>query len=251
MPQPLVSVIMPMHNSERFVGEAIESVLNQTYCNWELLVIDDDSNDNSVEIVRKYAAHDSRIRLLFNDNHVDMPSAPRNMGIEYANGQFIAFLDSDDIWLKDKLKQQLPLFEDNCTAVAYSDYEKIDEKGNRSARVVTAPLHADYRSLLRGNIIGNLTGMFDVGKIGKNYFLNIHHEDYAFWLSALKNGYVACSTGTITALYREHNNSISSHKLRNIVWQWNIYRNVEHISVLRSLRYFVSYAIKGIAKSLI
>ncbi|MBR6455437.1 MAG: glycosyltransferase family 2 protein, partial [Prevotella sp.] len=146
----LVSVVMPMHNASRFVGAAIESVLAQTYQNWELLIVEDCSSDNSVEIAQKYASENPKIHVLFNDNPIRMPSAPRNMGIRVAKGRFIAFLDSDDLWFPQKLEQQLTLFSDNRTAIVYSNYEKIDEQGNRANRVVTAPSKSTYGSLLHG-----------------------------------------------------------------------------------------------------
>ncbi len=248
----LVSVIMPMHNSEKFVGKAIESVMGQTYPHWELLVVDDGSTDHSCDVVRAYARQDSRIQLLINDDPVGMPSAPRNFGIQRAKGEFIAFLDSDDMWLREKLAQQVPyFFRDNRTAVVFSDYEKIDEKGRRSARVVSTPDTTSYQQLLYGNVIGNLTGMFDVRKVGKYYFKNIHHEDYAFWLSVLKSGYVARSTQTVLALYRVRNDSVTSNKLRIVPWQWIVYREIEHIGVWRSLYYYMFYAVRGLRKSLI
>ncbi|MDE7166614.1 MAG: glycosyltransferase family 2 protein [Bacteroidaceae bacterium] len=248
--QHLVSVIMPMHNSEKFVGKAIESVMEQTYPHWELLVVDDGSTDRSCDVVRAYANRDRRIQLLINDKPTGMPVAPRNYGIERAKGDFIAFLDSDDMWLREKLAQQLPyFFRDNRTAVVFSDYEKIDEAGRRSARVVSTPRKVSYQQLLYGNVIGNLTGIYDVRKVGKNYFKEIRHEDYAFWLSVLKNGYVARSTQTVLALYRVHRNSISSNKLHILSWQWRVYRDVEHIGFFRSLYYYFFYAIKGLRKA--
>jgi len=248
----LVSVIMPMCNSERFVGKAIESVMGQTYPYWELLIVDDGSTDHSCDVARAYALQDSRIRVLQNDNPVGMPYAPRNFGIQRAKGDFIAFLDSDDMWLREKLAQQLPLFfHDNITAVVYSDYEKVNEKGERAARIVSAPRKTSYRQLLYGNVIGNLTGIFDVRKVGKNYFTDVHHEDYAFWLSVLKSGYIARNTQTVSALYRVRKQSVSSHKLGLITWQWHIYRRVEHIGVLRSAYYYCFYAFGAFRKILI
>ena len=248
----LVSVIMPMYNSEKFVAQAIDSVLAQTYPHWELLVVDDGSTDRSCDIVASYAQKDDRIHLLKNNHSTGMPSAPRNYGIEQAKGDFIAFLDSDDMWLREKLAQQLPyFFRDNRTAVVFADYEKIDENGKRSARVVSTPRKTSYKQLLYGNVIGNLTGVYDVRKVGKYYFKNIHHEDYAFWLSVLKVGYVARSTQTVLGLYRVHKESISSNKLRVLSWQWRIYRDIEHISFFRSLYYYLFYAIHGFLKSLI
>ncbi len=248
----MVSVIMPMCNSEKYVGKAIESVMGQTYSNWELLVVDDGSTDRSCDVVKAYALKDSRIRLLINDNPVGMPYAPRNYGIQRAKGDFIAFLDSDDMWLREKLSQQIPLFfHDNITAVVYSDYEKISESGKRSARIVTAPRNTNYRQLLYGNVIGNLTGIFDVRKVGKNYFTNVHHEDYAFWLSVLKSGYIARNTQTVSALYRVRRQSLTANKLSILSWQWHIYREVENIGVFRSAYYYCFYAVGALYKSLI
>ncbi len=248
----LVSVVMPMYNSEKYVGKAIESVMGQTYDNWELLVVDDGSTDRSCDVARAYAQKDSRIRLLINDEPTGMPFSPRNYGIQRAKGDFIAFLDSDDMWLREKLAQQIPLFfHDNMTAVVYCDYEKVNEEGKRSARVVSAPEKTEYRQLLYGNVIGNLTGVFDVRKVGKNYFTNVHHEDYAFWLSVLKSGYIARNTQTVGALYRVRKESITSNKLSIISWQWHIYRRVENIGVFRSLYYYCFYAVKALHKSLI
>lgn len=242
---------MPMHNSERYLREAVESVLAQTYKRWELLIIDDASTDHSVEIANKYVQADSRVHLLHNPDPIHMPSAPRNVGVHAARGRYIAFLDSDDVWFPQKLEQQLPLFNDNRTAIVYSNYEKIDEKSTRANRIVTAPSRATYNTLLSGNIIGNLTGIYDTHKVGKANIKNIHHEDYGMWLSILKQGYIARSTETTLAAYRENSRSVSSNKLRVTTWQWNIYRNVEHLSLLRSAYYFMFYAIKATYKSLI
>ncbi len=243
---------MPMHNSDKYVGKAIESVMGQTYPHWELLVVDDGSTDRSCEVVRAYAQRDERIHLLINDNPVGMPYAPRNYGIQRAKGRFIAFLDSDDIWLREKLAQQIPIFfHDNATAVVFCDYEKISEDGKRSARLITAPRKTSYRQMLYGNVIGNLTGIFDVRKVGKNYFTDVHHEDYAFWLSVLKSGYIARNTQTVGALYRMRKGSVTNNKLAIISWQWHIYRKVEHIGIIRSFYYYCFYAIRALAKSII
>ncbi len=248
----LVSVVMPMYNSENYVGKAIESVIGQTYPFWDLLVVDDGSTDNSCDVVRAYAVRDSRVQLLINDNPVGMPYAPRNFGIQHAKGDYIAFLDSDDMWLREKLSQQLVVFHrDQRTAVVYSDYEKIDEEGTRSARIITAPRKTNYKEMLYGNVIGNLTGIYDVRKVGKNYFTNVHHEDYAFWLSVLKSGYIARNTQTVAALYRVRDSSVSANKFRVILWQWNIYRRVENIGILRSAYYFCFYAISALRKSFV
>ena len=247
----LVSVIMPMHNSSPFLGEAIESVIAQTYENWELLIVDDASTDNSLEIAKQYAGKDSRIRVFCNPNPIRMPSAPRNLGVQASKGRYIAFLDSDDMWFPQKLEQQLPFFSDNRTAIVFSNYEKIDKKSTRANRIVKAPSQATYSSLLQGNIIGNLTGIYDTKKVGKVIIQNIHHEDYGMWLSILKQGYIARNTDTTLAAYRENPKSISSNKMRVTLWQWKVYRDVEHLSLLRSAYNFTFYAFKAFAQSLI
>ena len=248
--QTLISIIMPMHNSATFVGEAIESVLAQSYREWELIIVDDESTDASVSIVEAYAQKDSRIRLFRNPKPIKMPSAPRNMGLSMAKGRYIAFLDSDDMWLPEKLTQQIPLMQNPQVAIVYSNYEKMTESGKKTGRVIKAPRQADYKKLLRGNVIGNLTGIYDKEKVGIVPFLNIHHEDYAMWLSILKRGFIAQNTGTVAARYRLSSSSVSTNKYRVLSWQWNIYRNIEHISIMKSTIYFVSYAFKAFLKTL-
>ena len=248
--QTLISIIMPMHNSAVFVGEAIESVLAQSYSEWELIIVDDESTDASVSIVEAYAQKDSRIRLFRNPKPIKMPSAPRNMGLSMAKGRYIAFLDSDDMWLPEKLTQQIPLMQNPQVAIVYSNYEKMTESGKKTGRVIKAPRQADYKKLLRGNVIGNLTGIYDKEKAGIVPFLNIHHEDYAMWLSILKRGFIAQNTGTVAARYRLSSSSVSTNKYRVLSWQWNIYRNIEHISIMKSTIYFVSYAFKAFLKTL-
>lgn len=245
----LVSVIMPMHNSAEYVGEAIESIMSQTYGQWELLVVDDSSTDSSVDIVKTYEERDGRIHLLQNDRHIKMPSAPRNYGINHARGQYVAFLDSDDCWLPDKLERQIRLFDSDKVAIVFSDYEKIDEKGNRNHRVVKAPTQVSYTDMLHCNYIGNLTGVYDRSLTGTHLLPDIHHEDYALWLSILKKGFVARNTGTVEALYRVGQSSVSSSKLHLLSWQWDIYRKSEHLSFIKSAYYYMCYAVNGLRKN--
>lgn len=244
----LVSIIMPTYNSAAYIAEAITSVLNQTYTDWELLVVDDGSTDHSLDIVREFCSQDTRIHLLFNDSHTGMPSSPRNYALQQAQGRYIAFLDSDDVWLPAKLSEQIPLFNHSNVAVVYSDYEKISSTGERRGRVVRAPHTCDYRQLLYGNVIGNLTGIYDRQKVGTVKILDIHHEDYAMWLQILKHGYIARNTDSVTAFYRLHESSVTSKKISLVSWQWNIYRNIEHLSLPYSCFCYVSYAIRALWK---
>ena len=247
----MVSIIMPLYNCQLFVSKAIESVITQTYKQWELIVIDDASTDKSKDIVLSYIDKDQRIQLLSNDNHIGLPSAPRNVGLKHAKGRYIAFLDSDDCWLPNKLEKQLALFDEKKVAIVFSDYEKMDENGNRTHRIVRAPSMVTYKDLLDSNYIGNLTGIYDRKLVGEVYLPNIHHEDYAFWLSILKKGYFARNTTTVEALYRIRTKSVSSSKIKLLTWQWNIYRKKEHLSFLMYLYHYVIYEYKGWRKSLI
>ena len=248
--QEKVSVIMPVHNAEKYLSESISSVLQQTYPYWELLIVDDCSTDNSLAIINRYAVLDARIRCLKTDAPSGSPCLPRNLGIKAAQGRFIAFLDSDDCWLPNKLEQQLYLFGETGTiGLVFSDYEKMSEEGERNHRVVKAPHEVDYKHLLRGNVIGCLTAIYDTSKVGKMFFMQHTHEDYILWLSILKKGFVAVNTGTVEALYRVRRNSVSSNKLKVLSWQWDIYRNIEKTSLLKAMFYFAHYAYKAYRKA--
>ncbi len=245
----MVSIITPSYNSSAFISRTIESVLAQTFMDWEMLIVDDCSTDMSPAIIMEYARRDKRIRLLQTEQPSGSPAVPRNIGIMNAQGRYIAFLDSDDVWLPNKLEEQLTCFEDADTAIVYSNYEKISEKGEREQRIVTAPPQVSYKELLKGNVIGNLTGIYDTEKVGKVYCSRMHHEDYILWLSILKKGFVARNTNRVHALYRVRKQSVSANKLAVVSWQWNIYRNVENIGFLKACYYFIHYAWHALSKS--
>lgn len=246
----MVSVIMPVYNAENYVEEAIRSVLSQTYQNWELLVVDDGSTDGSASIVKRYAGRDRRIRFFQTGSPSGSPVKPRNIGVEAAAGRYIAFLDSDDVWFPDKLQLQLPLFREHAVAVVFSDYEKMTEDGRCSGRIIRAPHETDYQKLLRGNVIGNVTGVYDTSKVGKVFFRPVHHEDYILWLSILKKGYVARNTRTVAAMYRLRKRSVSSNKWKVLGWQWHIYVRVEHIHPFKAAWLFACYACKAFRKAM-
>ena len=248
----LVSIVMPVHNSERYIEDAIRSVISQTYENWELLVIDDASTDASKSIAMKIAETDSRIKVFSNPTPTGYPATPRNMAIEMAKGRYIAFLDSDDAWLPNKLEHQLPYFNKSSRiGVVFSSYEKVDEKLTRASRVVKAGKVVTYRKLLLGNVIGNVTAIYDTQRVGKAYFEKVRHEDYAMWLSILKRNFVAYNTGDVVALYRVSSSSVSANKFHLLRWQWDVYRKVEKLGLLYSTYCYANYAVRGFIKSLI
>jgi glycosyltransferase involved in cell wall biosynthesis len=247
---PIISVIMPCYNSEKYLIESINSVINQTFCNWELLIIDDSSIDNSVKIIQEYCNKDSRIKYFKTERLSGSPTIPRNIGIENAVGKYIAFLDSDDIWLPAKLEKQIALFKNEKTAIVFSNYEKMGENGKRKRRYIYAPSLVTYNILLKGNVIGCSTVIYDISKTGKMYFSTISHEDYILWLSILKKGFVAQNTDMINSLYRVRKNSVSSNKLSVLLWQWNIYINVEKTGYIKAIYYFINYAFRAFLKTI-
>lgn len=233
----LVSIIMPCHNGERYLAQSIGSVLNQTYKNWELLVIDDASTDSSINIIKEICIKDSRVKLLINDNPTGRPASPRNFGITHAKGDFIAFLDCDDLWKDTHLENLLSLFGDgNDVVAACSWYSRIDDNGIVYGLVRT-PNTFSYHHLFYDNFIGNLTGMYDVRKRGKVYQRNCGHEDYIMWIDVLKEGGIAKSSNSVEAYYRVSNQSVSSNKAKAMSWRWHILRHEMGLPALKSLYY--------------
>lgn len=247
----LVSIVTPCFNASKFISIAIESVLSQTYSQWELIIVDDCSTDKSAEIINAYSQNDSRIRYFKTTNNTGSATLPRNIGIENAAGEYIAFLDSDDVWLPTKLEKQLRLAKETGAALVYSYYEKIDQKGVRDNRLIKSPSSVTYAQLLSGNVIGCLTAMYSVSKVGKFYFKQVGHEDFALWLDILRNDKIAYSVPEVLALYRVGRKSLSSNKFEAFKWTWSIYRTVEQLSLLKSIYLFVQYALKAIIKYVI
>lgn len=238
MKHHLVSIIMPCHNGERYLASSIRSVLGQTYQNWELLVIDDASTDSSIDIIQAICQEDCRVKLMINDNPRGRPYAPRNYGITRAQGDYIAFLDCDDLWKESHLEDLLKVFDDSHDVVAAcSWYCRIDENGKVDGLVRT-PETFSYHHLLYDNFIGNLTGMYDVRKRGKVYQRECFFEDYMIWLDVLKEGGIAKSSNTIEAYYRVTNQSLSSNKMKALSWRWHILRYEVGLSVIKSFYYF-------------
>lgn len=247
--EDLVSIITPCHNSSDFISQAIDSVLAQTYGNWEMIIVDDCSTDNTVEIVEEYLKKDSRIRLIRLGKNRS-PAVARNRGIEEARGRYIAFLDSDDIWLPEKLEKQIAFMRENDVNLCYASYYVIDEGGSEIGIFITKE-KATYRDLLKTCYIGNLTAIYDAERLGKQYMEDVGHQDYTLWLKMLKGGATARGIVEPLAKYRIRNKSISSNKIKAARWQWHIYRNVERLSLPRSVYYFAHYAYNGSIKHLL
>jgi len=242
----LVSIITPSYHSSQFISYAIESVLAQTYLNWELIVIDDSSPDNANEIVEGYIKNDDRIKLIKLQKNGGAANA-RNEGIKNAKGKYIAFLDSDDIWLPQKLEKQIQIMHANNLVLTYSSYYTIDEDGNK-INMRSCPVSITLRDMYKSNHIGNLTGIYDSEQLGKYFFHNIGHEDYVMWLSIMEKIKQTKGINQPLAEYRILTNSLSANKIKALVWQWKIYREVLHFNVVKSLFYFLHYVYFAIKK---
>lgn len=248
--QEIISIVTPCYNANSTISNTIDSVRSQTYQNWEILIIDDCSQDKSAEIIKQYAAQDARIHYFKTDKPSGSPAVPRNIGIENAKGKYIAFLDSDDIWMPDKLQREVYFLEQNGYDLVYSFYEKIDWEGKRDNRIIKTRTTTTYCDLLKSNSIPCLTSIISRKAIGHTRFKQIPQEDFCFWLDILKKGYTAHNLCEVTALYREAKNSRSANKMDMFKGYWNVIRNHQNIGLLPACYYMITYTIMGLAKYL-
>ncbi len=232
MENELVSIIMPTYNCAKFIKETIESVLNQTYENWELVIVDDCSNDNTEEIVESF--NDKRIKYHKLEKNSGAAVA-RTTAMKMAIGNYMAFLDSDDLWKKEKLEKQLEFMKKNNYNFTCTAYEQIDEEGNKLNKVIKTKKKANYNRILLDCPVGNSTVMYNVDNLGKFEVPNIRkRNDDALWLQILKKEKFIYGMPDVLMEYRIRNNSISSNKLSLIKYHWQLYREIEHLSVIRS-----------------
>ena len=229
MTQPLVSIIMPSYNCAGFIAQSIESVLGQSYENWELLVSDDCSTDDTPQIIQDYCAKDSRIKF-FPASENGGAAVARNRSIENAGGRFIAFLDSDDLWLPQKLEAQIAFMMENKIALSYARYSTINEDGTHAHHAPDLPLSIDYKGLLSNQIIGCLTAIYDTELCGTVMMPLIRkRQDFGLWLKILKQGHTAHCHPNVLAAYRLRTGSVSSNKWSAVHYTWRLYREVERL----------------------
>ncbi len=246
--EPLVSVITPVYNSERFIKETIESVLNQTYTNLELIIVDDASIDNSTEIIRTYRERDTRIKYIRNTKNSGA-AISRNIALENAKGRFIAFLDSDDIWDERKLEVQIAYMRKHKIGFSFTSYQIMDADGKVYERIIKAPDKVNYHYLLKNTIIGCLTVVLDRNIIGDIRMPIVRSsQDFATWLSILKNGHVAYGIKEVLAKYRKVNGSLSSNKLKALRSNWLVYRKIEKLSLVKACYVFIFYVLHALKK---
>lgn len=242
----MISIITPSYNSEKFISETIDSVLAQTYQNWEMIIVDDVSTDNSIGVISKYLVLDNRIKLIqLNKN--SGAAVARNTAIKIAKGRYIAFLDSDDLWTHEKLEKHILFMQLNNYPFTFSSYEKISEDGVNNLGIVSTPKKVNYQELLKTNVIGCLTAIYDTKYFGKVLMPLIRkRQDFGLWLKLLKRTDYAYSINEPLAIYRVRTGSISSNKLNTISSIWGLYRDIEQLSILSASYYFLNYAFNGI-----
>lgn len=248
--EELVSIIVPVYNSEKFIKNTIKTVEKQTYENWELLLVNDCSTDNSKKIIEEYEKKDKRIKLIDLEQNSGAAIA-RNTGIDRANGKYIAFLDSDDLWEKEKLEKQIKFIKNNNCVFSFTGYEFANEDGIGNGKVVTVPFKINYKQALKNTTIWTSTVIFDVEKLGKELIKmpNVRRgQDTATWWKVLKKGIVAYGLNESLSLYRRSNNTLSSNKIKALKRTWNLYRNVEHLSLFDSLYNFSWYCFNAIKR---
>jgi glycosyltransferase involved in cell wall biosynthesis len=243
MEKGLVSIVTAMYNGNRFVGQTIESVLKQTYQNWEMIVIDDGSKDNGPALVASYAAKDKRIKLYHQENGGS--AAARNNGIRRAHGQYIALLDADDTWNPDFLEKQINLMNEKNALLVYSSHTRIDEHSVECLKPFIVPPRIEYKDLLKSCYISCLTGLYDTSKFGKVYLLEDMkslRDDYVYWLEIIKKVKVAYGNTEILANYRILNSSISRNKKKVIIPHFKVLHKVEKLGLFTSLYYLANWA---------
>lgn len=249
MSMKLISIITPVFNGSKYITQTIESVINQTYPNWEMVIVNDGSNDNTEEIVQNFSGKESRIRLI-NQSNGGSASA-RNNALRNAKGRYISFLDADDIWDNTFLEKQIKFIQKTDAPIVFSSYRRIDENGNIILKDFIVPTKVGYHDLLKTCSISCLTSLFDKDKIGDVYFnekLKSLRDDFAFWLSILKKGIYAYGNTEVLASYRVFNSSTTGNKWKVIKPHFNIYRKVEKLSLIKSVYYTVHWAQNGLKK---
>ena len=230
----LISIITPTYNCGKFIGKTIETVLDQTYQNWEMIIVDDCSKDNTEEVVNSYREKDGRIKYYKFEENQGAAKA-RTEAMKHANGNYMAFLDSDDLWYNDKLEKQLKFMKENNYNFACTAYEQIDEEGNKIGKIIKTKKKANYNRILLDCPVGNSTVMYNVDALGKFEVPNIRkRNDDALWLQIIKKAEYIYGMDDILMKYRVRTNSISSNKLSLIKYHWQLYREIEHLSIPRS-----------------
>lgn len=249
--QKLVSIIVPVYNVEKFIRETLDCVRSQTYPHWELLLVEDGSQDKSIEVIEAYVKEtgEQRIRIIRQPSNMGAARA-RNRGLQEAQGRYIAYLDADDIWMPGKLERELAFMEQKKAAFAYTGYEFADERGVGTGKIVRVPPTLTYKEALKNTTIFTTTVMFDTDKIEKELLEMpiIKSEDTALWWKILRRGYTAYGLDENLVKYRRAGRSLSSNKLEAVRRIWGLYRQAEGMGILSSAWHFCFWAFRAVKR---
>ena len=245
---PLVSVIMPAYNAERYIEEAIDSVIAQTVSDWELLILDDGSTDKTREVAREYARKDARVQLLENEKNMGV-ARTRNRGLDLCRGDYVAFLDSDDYWKPVMLEKMIKRAEETGADIIYCSYAIVDEHGNPLCNDFMVPDSTDFESSIVRSVITCSTVLVTKKLAAENRFpVDMYHEDIAMWFRILQKGGTARGVEDVLSAYRQRADSRSAGKLASAVRRWPIYRKHLGLSVGKTVVTLARYGFYGLKK---
>lgn len=243
----LVSIITPAFRAEAVISETIKSVIAQTHANWEMLIAEDCSPDNTREVIRQWARTDPRIQLIALEQNGG-PAMARNAALERASGRWIAFLDSDDLWLPQKIERTLAHALEHQAALSFTGFRRMTADGQSIGRYVDAPQRLSYRQLLGNTAIATSTVLIDRNVTGDIRMKKTYYDDFDCWLQILKRGHSAYGLNEDLMHYRVLGQSVSRNKRRSAAHVWRAYRDLEELSLPATLWYFSQYAIRGLLK---
>lgn len=245
---PTVSVITPAYNAALYISDTINSVINQTFSDWEMIIVDDCSDDDTYKIANDYVQKDSRIKLIRHEKNAGAAAA-RNTALSYATGEYIAFLDGDDLWKPEKLSTQLSFMKKNNYAFTYTRYQMFYSKTGKLGKIISVPPKMEYSDIYKNTAIGCLTVMINRKVTGDFQMPPLKHaEDQCTWQTVLKRGFKAYGLEENLSLYRISSNSLTANKSKAVKRQWKMYRQYHGFSIFRSLYYLTCYAFNAVIK---
>lgn len=247
--EDLVTIIVPVYNREKYIKETLQSILNQTYTNYEVIFVDDASTDASTSILEEYTKNNAKFKLIKLRKNMGVSFA-RNIGIRKASGRYVAFLDSDDLWLPHRLEEQIKFAKGNNYAFTYSAFKYITDDGSKISKKIEVPFELDYDTALLNTRILTITALIDLQKIPKYlcYMPRFKHEDMATWWKILKNGYTAYGLNKTLAYCRITEKSRSGNKIKSAYFRWKLYRKIEKLNIFKSIYCFIHYVFNAVKK---
>jgi teichuronic acid biosynthesis glycosyltransferase TuaG len=240
MNDKLVSIITPAYKAEKTVADTIRSVQGQSYPHWQMLVVDDGSPDGTADVVAEFARSDARIELIRQANVG--PAMARQKALDHARGRYIAFLDSDDLWLPGKLECQLTFMEAHRAALSYTAFRRIEADGTGPGHLIRIPPQLTYHDLLGNTAIATSTAMIDRSLAGEFRMTKTYYDDFVLWLGILKRGHVALGLNEDLMRYRVTGGSVSRNKVKSARMVWRTYRVIEKLAAPLAALHFARYA---------